>query len=94
MPAYADLILVVLLGAGIWSSIQLATQRSPLPLHRIGRTAVAEGSMVALVWLLVAVITRQPLAVAALQSLAIGGVWSVFQFVARGAFAIDSERHA
>ena len=93
MPAYADLILVVLLGAGIWSSIQVATQRSPLPLHRIGRTTAAEGGMVALVWLLVAVITRQPLDVALVQSLVIGGGWTVFQFVARGAFTVDTQSH-
>lgn len=91
MPPFSDLLLIVLLGAGIWSSIQIQMPDAPRSLSRIGQTAVIEGAMVAVVWLIVTALLERQLAAAALQSLLIGGVWSAFTFVARGAIAVQAD---
>lgn len=94
MVETADLILVILLGAGVWSSIQLHIQGIPRSLRSIAYTSLSEGGMVGAVWLLVTASIERQISAALLPSLLAGGIWAGFTLIARGAYTVQTDTTA
>ncbi|MDP9315202.1 MAG: hypothetical protein M3R24_30790 [Chloroflexota bacterium] len=87
----SDTVFIVMLGAAVWTSIQLSTgpsglmQRMPLP--RLSQIAVIEGLVCAVVWSSINLGMAQSLSrELVLQGVAAGCVWALFTLVARAHF--------
>ncbi len=83
-----DIIFVVMLGAAIWTSLQLcgmancSTRR--ISVRKLIEVTTAEGIVCALVWAAINLATTRSLTVELVtQSLLISCVWIVFSFAAR-----------
>jgi hypothetical protein len=82
---------VVMLGAGIWTSIQLnqaaAFNAKRLSLGRLSQVAIVEGLVCAAVWYGVMFAVQRVISMDVLvQSGIVGTVWAAFTFVSRVPF--------
>lgn len=90
-PLNIDIIFVVMLGAAIWTSIQLSSgthfSSQRITLRRLIEAITVEGALCALVWAAINAVTSRSASVELVtQSLLIGCVWVLFSFVARLSF--------
>lgn len=87
----ADVAFLVMLGAAIWTSIQLAQRSLRACTQRavgvLCRATAVEGLVCALAWLITSVIAARGFSViVAMQSVVVGLIWAGFSFVARLSF--------
>lgn len=90
----SDIVFVVMLGAAVWTSIQLSTsprglfQRMTMP--RLSQVALIEGLVCAAVWSTMNIIvTRSFTSELLFHSVATGCIWALFTLVARTHFRAD-----
>jgi hypothetical protein len=90
-PISIDIVFVVMLGAGIWASIQLnqaaAFNAKRMSLGRLSQVAVVEGLVCAAVWYGVMFASQRVISTELLvQSGIVGAVWAAFTFASRVPF--------
>lgn len=83
-----DVVFVVMLGAAIWTAVQLSAAangpRRMISVRRLGGMTALEGLLCAVVWSLVTLAATRAVSVElATQSALIGCVWAGFSFAAR-----------
>ncbi len=86
-----DFVLVIMLGAAIWTSLQL--RRAPrTTLFKLSRLALAEGVICCVVWAFSTMLSRWDVSSDIwLQSAWAGVIWALFVFVARVPFQLYPE---
>lgn len=86
-PLNIDIIFVIMLGAAIWTGIQLSgmscsSQR--MTLRKLAEMTTVEGGVCAVIWAAINVVTTRSASVEHVtQSLLVGCVWILFSFLAR-----------
>ncbi len=90
-PISIDIVFVVMLGAGIWTSIQLTQAASVaskrMSLGRLSQVTVVEGLICAAVWYGVMLVSQRAISIDLLmQSAIVGAIWAGFTFVSRMPF--------
>ena len=90
----SDVVFVVLLGAAVWTSIQLSMGPRGLlqrmTLSRLSQIALIEGLLCAVVWSSInVVVTRSLTSGLVMQSVGAGCIWACFTLIARMHFRAD-----
>ena len=90
-PMNSDTVFIVMLGAAVWTSIQLSSGPRGLiqcmTLPRLSQVAVIEGLVCAAVWSSINILVARSFSREfVLQSVAAGCIWALFTLVARAHF--------